>query len=290
MASSSSLDGTASASVSVFAPIAAPILRSVDPIKVAVFLKERERYEIEIESKKLQIPSLSALPYKASIDRTLLKNLLFMGKFDEIAKDATEASQLSDDEIKTYIESLVSGATSRDVHPSVIEKALQSWQMPTAIGNAEARITHFCADLFERLEAIGCGSFRETNPKKTVSLMINRIQPHKLKREMRKRISYDEGLERDVKKFITILIQEASNCQTYSGDGSDNDNDKSSNESGRKKKGKHKSQGDSNDNNSTAAANDDSKKSSKSKKINRKVLFPLSVCGRNITKKESVIF
>lgn len=54
---------TDTTSVSVFAPIAAPILRTVDPVRVATFLKERERYELEIEFKQLQIPMFRAFPY-----------------------------------------------------------------------------------------------------------------------------------------------------------------------------------------------------------------------------------
>lgn len=59
-----SSDGTA-AGVSLCTPIAAPVLRSVDPVKVARFLKERERYA-------LQVPTLKVVLYTASIDRTLL--------------------------------------------------------------------------------------------------------------------------------------------------------------------------------------------------------------------------
>lgn len=46
------------AQIALFTPIAAPILRSVDPIQVAKFFKERERYELEVESKQLELPSL----------------------------------------------------------------------------------------------------------------------------------------------------------------------------------------------------------------------------------------
>ncbi len=45
----------------VFAPIS-PVLRSVDPIQVAAFLKERERFEMEIAAKQAEIPALAAVP------------------------------------------------------------------------------------------------------------------------------------------------------------------------------------------------------------------------------------
>ena len=52
MSESSVVDAsnTKSGSATVFTPISAPIIRSVDPVKVARFLKERERYEIEISA------------------------------------------------------------------------------------------------------------------------------------------------------------------------------------------------------------------------------------------------
>lgn len=60
--------------VSEFSPIDAPFLPSVNPIQVAKFVKERKRYGLEIEAKQAEIPGLKAIPHKASIDPTLLKN------------------------------------------------------------------------------------------------------------------------------------------------------------------------------------------------------------------------
>ena len=219
MTSSTNADGNgsvpANGSVSVFAPISAPVLRSVDPIQVARFLKERERYELEITAKQADVPTLKALPYTASIDRSLLKNLFFMGKFDTIAEGVANAKDLTDAHIKTYVESLVSRSSDDKLDPAIIEKALEGFSMPMHIVNADARITQFCADLFERLESVGCGEFREDNPKKTINLLLSRLQPAALKREMRRRISYDESLEKNLKKFIKILSREAVNCQVY---------------------------------------------------------------------------
>lgn len=63
---------------------------------------------------------------------------------------------------------------------------------------------------------MGCGTFRDNNPKKTVSLLMYRLQPAALKSEMYKRVSFDENLGEDVKKFITVVTKEAINCQFYS--------------------------------------------------------------------------
>lgn len=158
------------ASVSLFAPISAPILRSVDPSEIAKFLKERERYELEIKSKQAEIPSLKVLPYKASIDHQLLDNLVFMGKFDALAPD-TEADKLTDDHIEKCIKSIIE---KEDVlyDPNVIDKALKGLRMPININDAEARVTQFCSAFFNRLNAVGYGKFRTENPEQIVKLMI----------------------------------------------------------------------------------------------------------------------
>ena len=47
---------------SLFAPISAPALRSVDLVEIAPFCQERERYELEILSEHAEVPSLKNLP------------------------------------------------------------------------------------------------------------------------------------------------------------------------------------------------------------------------------------
>lgn len=172
MADEESVTTAAAGSVPVFAPITAPILRSVDPVKVAKFLKERERYEIEIRSKQSEVPSLRPLAFTASIDRTLLKSLYYMGEFDTLAPDASSAKELTDDQIKAYIESIVSRSAGVEIDPTIIKSALVGFAMPSKILDAKARITTYCADFFERLDSVGCGSFPEDNPKKACSAAL----------------------------------------------------------------------------------------------------------------------
>lgn len=75
-------------------------MRSVAPIRVARFLKERERHELEITAKQSELPTLFP-PYTANIDRSLLKNLVFKGKFEKIAPNTLSASDLTDENIKS---------------------------------------------------------------------------------------------------------------------------------------------------------------------------------------------
>lgn len=168
-------DDNGNASVSLFAPISAPILRSVDPSEIAKFLKERERYEPEIKSKQSEIPSLKVLPYKASTDHQLLDNLVFMGKFDKLAPD-TETDTLSDDHVDKFVKSIIEEKDEL-FDPTVIDKALKGLRMPMNINDAEARVTQFCSEFFNRLNAVGYGKFRTENPEQTVKLMRQSVYP-----------------------------------------------------------------------------------------------------------------
>ena len=69
-----------------------------------------------------------------------------MGKFDEIAPNAVDANSLSSDNIKTYVYLLVKRSWSGIKDPSIIEKALESFSMPTHIAESDARVTLYCTD------------------------------------------------------------------------------------------------------------------------------------------------
>lgn len=166
-------------------------------------MKERERYEPEISAEQAEVPTLTVVPYTASIDCSLLKNLPFMGKFDKIAPGVTSESGLTDEHIKTYVTSLVVRSSDSEVDLSIIDKALEGFTMPNHI--ARRRTYHpILLELFERLEGVGYDTFRENNPKKTVSLLTQHLIPAPLKRGMRRRISYDERLESNIQKFIIV--------------------------------------------------------------------------------------
>ena len=220
MAVNSSSPGRSGAiqAAALFTPISPPILRSIDPVEVANFLKERERYEAEVESKRSELPSLKSLPYKASIDRALLKHLLFMQKLDKYAPEAT-IENLTDEQLQAYLTSLVQRAHT-GYEPELIESAIASLSWPDTIIDPDARVTTYCSNFFERLDSVGCGNFKIDNPKHTVSLMLRRVKPYALRDEMRRRLKFDESLEKDVRKFIRVLITEAQACQKYGEKGS----------------------------------------------------------------------
>ena len=206
---------TPSASAALFTPISAPILRSVDPVEIARFIKERDRYEVEIESKQGELPNLKPLPYQASIDRSLLKNLLFMGDFEEFAPDAETVEEISNDQIKSFIESKVSFDDEEEANPQVILNALKGLRMPMHITNPKARVSQYCNEFLERLDAVGYGAFKTKNPKKTIELLASKVYPTKLKNEMKRRLEYNENLRTDLKSFVKLLKEQAVAVQTY---------------------------------------------------------------------------
>lgn len=87
---SSNIGGSGHAAISQ--PVSHPVLRSVDPQKVAQFLKERQRYEDEVAEKLKDVPSMMAASYKVSIDRAFLESLQFIGFFENIAPNKTTIS------------------------------------------------------------------------------------------------------------------------------------------------------------------------------------------------------
>ena len=109
------------------------------------------------------MPSLTAAPYNVSIDRGLLANMVYLGKFDSIAPNKT-ATDLTSMEIKSFIKGLVKTPSS-GFDPKFIEKALIGFKMPMTIADPEAHVLHYVNDMFERLQSIGYAEFATKTPK-----------------------------------------------------------------------------------------------------------------------------
>lgn len=77
---------------------------------------------MEVAEKQANVPSLIAAPYNASIDKTLSRNLLFMGKLDSVAPNATTET-LTEEQLKNYVKSQVSRSPIH-YEPAHIEQAL----------------------------------------------------------------------------------------------------------------------------------------------------------------------
>lgn len=136
-------------------------------------MKEQERYEVEVIAKQIEIPTIRIAPYTLYIDRTLLKNFLFMGKFEEIADEVSDAKDLTSTPIKTYIESLIERMRTVEVDPFVIESALKEFTITTQLDDADARITPIGAGFFKWLQNVFCEAFKENHPKQNKNILLN---------------------------------------------------------------------------------------------------------------------
>lgn len=97
-------------------------------------------------------------PYTASIHRSLLKHHVFMGNFDDIDSEGTVES-LTSEQIKGYL--LVFIRNEDTWHDRAqIREAMEGLTFPTEFTDPASRITTYCADKFERLDAIDYGSFQ----------------------------------------------------------------------------------------------------------------------------------
>lgn len=161
--------------------------------------KERDRYELEVESKKAEVPSLQVTPYKASAHHLLLKHLEFMSCFDGLAPEVT-FNTLTSDNIEKYLKSLVKN-TDQVYDPTQLRDTMVGLKFPVSIRVPAARITTYCADVFERLDSIDCDDFNTENPKHTITLLLERAKPSALKTAMFERIKVEFGLEKNLKLF-----------------------------------------------------------------------------------------
>lgn len=73
---------------------------------------------------KSEMPSLKVEPYTASIDCSLLKNLIFIGKFDTVAEGVDSAINLTSEHMKAYILSIAKKTGERNLYPAIIMQSL----------------------------------------------------------------------------------------------------------------------------------------------------------------------
>lgn len=180
-------------SVAMVTLIAAPVLRLVYPPYVAKFLKERKRYELKVDSKKVELPSLRITLYSASINHSLLKSLIFVRASEDIKTNATLES-LKDEKSEKFIKGLISNE-SDEVNPAQLQKAMWGRKVRVHIANSFAQITTFCADVFSRLEAAGFEDLKSDNLEYTIKMMIKRVRPPALETAMEERIQVEPGLK-----------------------------------------------------------------------------------------------
>lgn len=198
---------TSSASA-LFVPLQHPVLCSVDPVKVARFLKERERYEDEIAEKRKEVPTMTVASFKVSVDRGLLRTMHALGRLDQVA-GGVAFDQLTSEHIEMYVRSIVGKGSDKRVNPVIIEEAMKGLRVPMSVADPEARMLEYVHDVFERLDGVGHGEFKDTNPKKTIKLIQDHLYPSCLQKAMNEHLEYQEGLSKNVNAYVNTLCIEA---------------------------------------------------------------------------------
>lgn len=158
-------------------------------------------------SKKAELPSLQVTPYSTSIDQSLLKKLIFMRASEDMKSDAT-LETVMDEDIENLIRSFTSNE-SDEVDPALLREAMRGCKFPVQIIGSSTRITTYCADVFNRLEAAGFGDFKSDNPRFTVKMMIENISPPALKIATEDRIQVEPRLKDNIRLFIQRLKADA---------------------------------------------------------------------------------
>lgn len=127
---------------------------------------------------------MSVASFKVSVDRGLLKTMHSLGTLDSVAPNVAYNS-LSSNHIEKYIRNLVNKDLDEEVNPLVIQDALKGLTMPMTISYPETRVLEYVHDVFQRLESVGYGSFRDSNPEKTVKLIQTHLFSPGLKMQVR---------------------------------------------------------------------------------------------------------
>lgn len=164
-----------------------------------------------VDCKKAEELTLKLTPYTASIDRSLLKYLVCMRSFDEIAPDAT-AETLTSETIKIYLKSQTNNKNEIQ-NLSLVGEAMAGLKFPTSIRYPIACITTYFAEMLEHLNPMGCRVFKIEKPKHTIKLLLDRLRPPPLKSPMKYRLKLEAGLQNGVGLFVNRLKAVAKGLQ-----------------------------------------------------------------------------
>lgn len=92
---------------------------------------------------------------------------------------------------------------------------LAGLKFSATIRDPSARITTYCADIFESLDEIGYGDFETENLKHTIYLIFERPKPPTLKSAMVVHLKVDAGLKKNVRLFFTRMNEDATTCEAF---------------------------------------------------------------------------
>ena len=175
-------------------------------------MRDRERYEIEVQEKKKEVPTLTTA-YRVSVDPGMLRRMHFLGKFKSISPN-TAVSDLTSNDIETWVRGMVKN-DDKNYDPAIIEKALATLRVPMSIADPEARMMEYCNDFFTQLESVGYENFKDDNPKKTIQLLQEKWFPKALKSVMQQALEYQETLRKDVVAYVEMPCIESKAYEKY---------------------------------------------------------------------------
>lgn len=93
------------ARVALLTPILTLVRCLKDPLQAVKFSIEYSIYEVEVECKGTDTPSISLSPYKPRNDRSFLRHLVFMRSFADIAVN-TVIEFVTIEQVKKYFQSV----------------------------------------------------------------------------------------------------------------------------------------------------------------------------------------
>lgn len=160
----------------VFEMLAYPFFRSLDPKKVAKFLRERKRFEVEVEERRKENLRMLVALYTVSFDTSLLENLHTIGALDDVLPDK-QLEVITSKDIEKYVHSLVEHKEGNTVNLQVIENALKGNKLNMSIENRDARMLEYIKYVFVRLEGAGYDYFKTVNPREKISILQKRVYP-----------------------------------------------------------------------------------------------------------------
>lgn len=66
--------------------------------------------------------------------------------------------------------------------------------MPMSVADPETRVLEYVNDIFQRFEGVVYGTFKHSNRKKTIKLILINYHPDSLKQAMSEHLDYEEVL------------------------------------------------------------------------------------------------
>lgn len=116
--------------------------------------------------------------------------------------------RLSSQQVEDYLKSLINKDKDKEVNPALIQEALRGIRMPMQVSNAEGRVLKFLYVVFQRLESVGYGIFKNKNSENTFKLIQSNLYPPVLKKTMAEHLEFQEGLKENAHAYVDILCKE----------------------------------------------------------------------------------